>query len=210
MDPARRIACVAVPPAMQALPRDARGFPIPAIVLRDAAGRPHFTINDNRKVVQALEEDRCTICWNRLTRGRWFLGGPLSALHPQGAYNDPPTHRECAHYALQVCPYLAAPHYAKRVADGRRVAQAGLGIGINPSSDTERPALFVLVMAVGQSVRWSALPTIRPRRPYRAVEYWQSGAPLADEVGRTLAARVLAESQPAPRVPRLIQATDAR
>src|SRR5215472_13925800 len=96
-----------VPSRMAHLPLDPRGYPIPANVYRDAQGRPHFTINDDRKRLEQLRRDACPICDQSLYIGRWFVGGPLSAFHPNGAYIDLPMHHECATYALQVCPYLA-------------------------------------------------------------------------------------------------------
>jgi hypothetical protein len=39
--------------------------------------------------------------------GYWiaFVGGPVSATN--GAYTDPPFHRECAEAAMKLCPHLA-------------------------------------------------------------------------------------------------------
>ncbi len=192
-------------PAMQALPRVARP-PDPGH-RPQGRGRPP-ALHDQRHPQGRAGPRRGSLhdLLEPADPGTVVSRRPLSALHPQGRVQRPADAPECAHYALQVCPYLAAPHYAKRVTDARRVAQAGLGIGINPGSDTERPALFVLVMAVGQSVHWSALPTIRPRRPYRAVEYWQSGA-LARRRGSDGPSPHGCCGKPAgPRVPRLIQA----
>lgn len=192
----RRFACVPVPPEMQALPRDRRGLPIPANVFRDKAGAPHFTINDDVKTMQALREDRCAICWGRLTRGRWFVGGPLSALHEHGAFGDPPGHRACITYALQVCPYLAAPSYTKRIDDLTLVERAGIAVAMNPTVVAERPVVFVAAMAIGQTVRWGVTTTIRPRKPYKAVEFWRQGRRLSDAEGAAIAASVLAGPLP--------------
>lgn len=182
---------VKIPRRMQALDRDARGLPIPATVWRDASGRPHFTINDTAVSGRLLIEDRCGICAAQLLRVRWFVGGPLSALHPAGAYNDLPMHRGCMHYALRVCPYLAAPVYARRI-DARTVREPleRNRVFLDPSMDDKRPVLFVAVAARGQHV--SAQPDlleparIRPLRPYVAVEYWQHGRQLSEQEARQL------------------------
>lgn len=200
----RRFSCVPVPPEMQALPRDRRGFPIPANVFRDNAGAPHFTINDDVKTMQALREDRCAICWGRLTRGRWFVGGPLSALHEHGAFGDPPGHRACITYALQVCPYPAAPSYSKRIDDLTLVERAGIAVAMNPTVVAERPVLFVAAMAIGQTVRWGVTTTIRPRKPYKAVEFWRQGRRLPDCEGAAIAASVLAGPLPNVEARRLL------
>jgi hypothetical protein len=108
---------VRLPERMAKLERDRRGLPIPFIVMRDKSGQPHFTINDHAKSARCLREDLCPICGQKLFRGRWFAGGPLSAFHANGCYLDPPTHKECVEYALQVCPFLAAPKYTGRLDD---------------------------------------------------------------------------------------------
>jgi hypothetical protein len=169
---------------MRGLARDARGLPIPATVWRDKAGRPHFTINDFTIAGRLLIEDRCGICGTALLRVRWFVGGPLSAFHPHGAYYDLPMHRGCMHYALRVCPYLAAPVYSKRV-DAKTVqGPEKERLFIDPTMIENRPTVFVAVAATGQQVRSSPRPaapaSIIPNRPYVAVEYWRHGKQLSE------------------------------
>jgi hypothetical protein len=147
-------ALLNIPARMAHLPRDHRGYPIPAMVLIDDGGRPHFQINDERKRQKCIEEDRCAICGTKLFRGRWFVGGPLSAFSERGSYIDPPLHQECAEFALAVCPYLAAPHYGKEIGvktlKGR--SATGIGIAIDPTTLPDRPPFFVAVMAVATDV----------------------------------------------------------
>src|SRR5262252_1142176 len=106
---------IPVPDRMKNLPRDPRGFPIFIMAYRDPNGRAHFTVNDEDVRRRLIAQDRCSVCGGRLQRGRWFVGGEKSAFDPCGAYLDPPMHHECAGYALQVCPYLASPVYAKLI-----------------------------------------------------------------------------------------------
>ena len=104
-----------LPERMQALDKDRRGLPIPFLVVRDPDGGAHFTINDESKRQRCLKENLCAICGQPLHRGRWYVGGSLGAFHEHGRYVDPPLHRECTEYGLQVCPYLAAPKYTGRL-----------------------------------------------------------------------------------------------
>ena len=113
---------VPIPARMAHLDRDRRGYPIFFMAYRDQQGRPHFTINDERKRQIVIARDLCSICGAPLLRGRWFLGGDLSAFDANGAYIDPPMHDECVHYALRVCPYLASPSWSHYVA-GRTLDQ---------------------------------------------------------------------------------------
>jgi hypothetical protein len=51
------------------------------------------------------------LCGEKLCETVFFVGGCGSALHPNGGYVDPPMHKECATYALEVCPFLALRNY---------------------------------------------------------------------------------------------------
>lgn len=112
---------VPIPERMQHLEKDRRGYPIPANVLRDVKGLPVFTINNVEWVEKnqmEAEVPLCGICGTELELGSmYFVGGPASTLHPNGAFADGPMHHECANYAVQVCPYLVLPKgkYAKRL-----------------------------------------------------------------------------------------------
>lgn len=179
-----------IPPRMAALPRDHRGYPIPVIVYRDSHGRAQFTINDTPKRQRLIAADACPICGQRLQRGRWFVGGPGSAFDPDGVYLDTGMHDKCAHYALMVCPYLAAPRYEKRI-DDALVPKDDPEMFVNSTMDPKRPDVFVAVMAIGEKRhsikgntrsgrRFSLVRTMAPRRPYRKIEYWRHGVQLAE------------------------------
>jgi len=147
---------IPIPQRMAHLKRDPRGYPIPAMVLIDDGGRPHFQINDERIRQRLIAQDRCVICGGRLFRGRWFIGGALSAFSERGLYIDPPTHAECAEFALKVCPYLAAPHYGRELAARTmkgRTAE-GVAVVVDDTTLSGRPLgeCFVAVMAVRQDL----------------------------------------------------------
>lgn len=143
---------VPIPARMAHLPKDRRGYPVPAMVLVDDGGRPHFQINDERIRQRLIQEDRCVICGTKLLRGRWFVGGHGSAFSQRGLYIDPPTHSECVDYALRVCPYLAAPNYGKEIGDRTMKGRTAAGVvtTVDPTVIEGRPPYFVAVMAVGQ------------------------------------------------------------
>jgi len=181
---------VPLPKRMRALAKDHRGYPVPFIVLRDLDGKPHFVANDGERIRRALRENRCAICGSRLERLRWWVGGPLSAFHPDGAYIDTALHHACMTYALQVCPYLAAPGYLGRI-DDRLIDKdrlpADKGMLIDHTQIPGRPVLFVAVAAIRATVSWDPVPPVtKPKRPYLAVEYWRHGKQLSGEVGRAL------------------------
>jgi hypothetical protein len=166
---------IEVPDRMKHLERDHRGYPIPFIVFRDDDGKPHFTINDEHKVMRCKRNHICAICGKELLRGRWFLGGPMSALHPRGAYIDPPLHHECMQFAVQTCPYLISAKYTKRIDDKKldRNKTTGVLMLVDPTMDPTRPKIFIAVMAVGQTLTPNGY--IVPKHPYRAMEFWRDG-----------------------------------
>ena len=195
---------VPIPMRMLHLPRDARGYPVPAGVLIDRDGIPQFTVNDEAARHRHIAEDRCSICGGTLVDTRWFVGGPRAAFHDAGAYMDPPSHEECAHYALQVCPFLAAPKYARRIDDKKMSAAAAADMAVlaDMTQIPERPQVFVAVLA-RRTVRSGLY--IKPSRPYLAVEYWQHGERLGAEEGQAIARRVMTAPLPELQAPRVVR-----
>lgn len=164
-----------IPDRMKHLERDHRGYPIPWTVFRDNDNKPQFTINDTIKVIRCKQEDLCAICGVKLLRGRWFIGGPMSALHPHGAYIDPPLHHECMQFAASTCPYLVSSKYTKRI-DAAKLDPAkvkGALTFVDPTMDPTRPEFFIAVMAIGQHETPNGYLT--PDRPYRRMEWWREG-----------------------------------
>jgi hypothetical protein len=173
---------VAVPDQMKHLPLDRRGYPIFFGALRGPDGKPYFTVNDDRKRELMIAHDLCSVCGRKLTKFRWFAGGPRSAFDPRGAYIDMPMHGACVHYALQVCPYLALPNYGRNI-DMRQaeIAEAGTERIIlhDPTMIPDRPEVFVAVLARGQVMTGGFMQQyVRPRRPYVRIEHWRHGRML--------------------------------
>ena len=184
--PMIKIAEIPIPTRMKWLARDHRGYPVPYLVQRDRAGRPHFTISSSQRVTEVATRKKCGLCGKSLDLGAWFVGGPRSFLHPRGAFSDPAMHEDCARYALQICPWLAAPNYARRIEDrtlrGVPLQDADT-VTINDLVLVERPALFGLGFTAGyrfdqgtfKATGWSHL------------EWWQQGQILAgDDAARLI------------------------
>jgi len=191
-----------VPPRMVHLDRDKRGYPIPWNVLRDADdGTPFFIVNDDRRAQQALREGRCPICGGLLGRWRWFVGGPRSAFDPHGWYLDLPGHHECVQFALQTCPYLAAPVYSHRIDSMLLVHREKLGklnppILLDETVIPDRPELFVAVAGSGIELqdRGPVQPYVRPRRPLLGIEFWQHGQRIDAAAALSALRRALGEA----------------
>ena len=168
-----------MPERIAKLPRDPRGYPIPYNVARGVDGTPLFTVNDSRTHMQCLCQGLCPICGETLGKWKWFVGGPRSAFEEHGWYIDLPGHAECEKFALQTCPYLAAPRYLGRI-DIVPEKLPGAAILIDETQIPGRPDFFVAV--AGDRVEISAppepglhLPYVRPVRPFLEYEFWQHG-----------------------------------
>jgi hypothetical protein len=122
-----------LPPRIARLPIDDRlGYPVPWFVdwRENAAGlkEPDFRIVDRRKFVQAINEHRCFTCGDKL--GHW-LAFPLGVMCAiTRTISEPPSHRECAEWSIQNCPFLSNPAMVRRTdnipADAEEAAGAGL------------------------------------------------------------------------------------
>lgn len=182
-----------IPECLAGLKRDRRGYPIPVTAMVDREGRPHFTITDQAKRHQMIKEDRCHLSGRKLFRGRWFIGGPMAAFHPQGAFLDGPMLDEASLFAVRTCPFIAAPKYSRRIDDlTAKNAATGpdtLVIRMHEEVTKDRPPLFARVMTIGQKLAPSSDGDVVfvPKKPYRRVEFWQNGKKLDFEEGLALA-----------------------
>jgi hypothetical protein len=185
---------VPLPKALRSLPKDRRGYPIPYIVMLDKEGKPHFTINDHRRVHTCFTQRKCSICGRRIADQFWFIGGPGSFFHPNGAFIDPPTHEECGRYALQTCPYLALPSYGKRIDD--RTLKPGLlpddrMILMDPTMDPNRPQTFCFGSTRSYDVAFKG-PGERylHAHGWTHYEFWRNGQPLSLDQGEAIVANL--------------------
>jgi hypothetical protein len=189
---------VPIPPRMRHLPKDKRGFPVFYVALVDRNGEPVFTANDSSLLARCSKRDLCAICGTKLFRFRWFVGGPLSAFDPRGAYADGPLHDDCMRYAMQVCPYLAAVNYSKDLAEQRASKVAAQGIAVITHAALKgQPPVFVCVKSTGTIVSTLAngLETYKPVRPVRGVEFWRGAKQISEQDARPLIADYIVARQ---------------
>jgi hypothetical protein len=109
----------APPPRIARLPKDKHGRPVPWFVAF-IEGVPDFRIVAQGKVIEAARFEKCFVCGEGLGRRVTFPVGPMSTVNRTAP--EPPTHKECALYAVVACPFLARP--------GMRRRQAGLPEGL--------------------------------------------------------------------------------
>jgi hypothetical protein len=161
---------VVTPARIKRLPRDARGFPIPQAVNRDADGTPHLAIIDPARAAALHETHSCGICGEKLLRSeKWFVGAPVDVLNSRRGFSDPPMHEECVAFAMRVCLYLSAPVYVKKIS---------------------RPDVFVALLTNSYQYREKSyrhkdrIPGVYPvyyaRRPWRRVTWWRAGQEITE------------------------------
>jgi len=161
-----------IPPRLAARPRDRRGFPIPYGTLCADDGTPDFRVTDIERWIDAVNRRLCGLCGCTLGRRLAFVGGTRS--HESRTFTDLPMHRECAEYALRVCPYLAMPNmtHAQKV-----TAQAEFLLA-SAFVTSERPERFALGITTGFDVLQHGVEYLLRAQPWLESVWWKDGAPL--------------------------------
>jgi ferredoxin len=95
-----------LPARMRHLPIDERGYPIPEFV-SNLSGKRDFRIVSLEHLANCIRDSTCWICGQPLEAWKVFVIGPLAAI--QGVSNEPPSHVECAEFAVRACPFLLLP-----------------------------------------------------------------------------------------------------
>lgn len=109
-----------------------RGYPVPWFVHWDENGKPDFRVIKQGRIRDAIKYKRCWICGDPLGTFVAYVAGPMCAINRVSS--EPPSHRECAVYAAQACPFLVRPHMHRREAGlpDEAVEPAGDMIKRNP------------------------------------------------------------------------------
>jgi len=106
----RRPGLPPLPARMRRLPIE-RGYPVPWFVDM-VDGHYDFRIQDGRKRARALIEHRCWLCGDFIGVYLAFVIGPMCAVNQISS--EPPSHRECAEYAVRACPFLTLQEPERR------------------------------------------------------------------------------------------------
>lgn len=121
-----------VPERMESLPRQ-NGYVVPWFVAK-VGDTYDFRVVDASKFRPALDKKCCWICGKKLGVYLAFPIGPMCAINK--TISEPPSHRECAEYAVRVCPFLAQRQDDRRLSnlpEGVRES-AGLPIKRQPGA----------------------------------------------------------------------------
>lgn len=105
---------IPLPDRLRWRPVSDEGFPVPWFV-EWIDGKPDFRVMSAEKWVKAVKRDLCWICGNTLGRFKVFTVGPMCAVNRTSA--EPPSHRDCAQYAVKACPFLTRPRMRRNSVD---------------------------------------------------------------------------------------------
>lgn len=116
-----------IPQRIERLPRDKRGFPVPFFV-QWIDGEPHFPVMDPAKFAQAVRNSKCWICGQALGGYKAFVIGPMCCVNRATA--EPPSHLDCARFAVLNCPFMANPKVGRQLAGDDVIKQGGKVAGV--------------------------------------------------------------------------------
>jgi hypothetical protein len=118
------------PRRMRNLLIDDRGFPIPWFVHIDN-GKADFRVIRSAGIALAHNKELCWLCGERRGVYLTFVVGPMCGINRVTA--EPPSHTECAEYAVRACPFLTRPLAVRNERDIPEEADvAGIMIKRNP------------------------------------------------------------------------------
>lgn len=117
-----------IPKRIKNLPRDDRGFPVPWFV-QWIDGKPDFRVIDSAKLWVALHQPRCWVCGEPMGKHRVFCLGPMCCVNR--VISEPPSHRECAEWSVQACPFLSRPRMRRNEKDLPEDGKPAAGIHLD-------------------------------------------------------------------------------
>jgi hypothetical protein len=122
---------IPIPPRMARRPVDRRGFPVPWFVAK-IDGEWDFRVIAPGAMVRAYRQRLCWLCGEPLGRYLTFVIGPMCAINRVNS--EPPSHHDCAIYALKACPFIARPNMRRNEKDlpEEYLNAAGIHIPHNP------------------------------------------------------------------------------
>lgn len=122
---------LAIPGRIKKLPVSENGFPVPKFVCW-VNGKPDFRAVDARWLYKAWPKRLCWLCGEPLGKFMAFTIGPMCAVNRINS--EPPSHLECAEFAVKACPFLTQPNRGRNLEElpEGAVDAAGVPLDRNP------------------------------------------------------------------------------
>jgi hypothetical protein len=157
-----------LPVQMRDLPLDPRGFPVPWFVSR-IDGEWNFQAVDPDKIKRAYMQSTCWICGGKMHKNKAFVLGPMCAITRTSS--EPPSHCECASYAVRACPFLVRPRMRRMPRGDDLVDAPGIMLDRNPGVSLIWVCRNFSAFRAGQG---DYRPLFRVGDPMR-IEAWSEG-----------------------------------
>jgi len=160
-----------MPARIAKLPKNARGYPVPYFVAW-IDGLPDFRLVRPETAREARVRKLCWICGEPLGAQQTFAIGPMCVVNRNSG--EPPSHRQCAEFAVKACPFMLKPNMERREDDLTRECKnnvPGIAIPRNPG-----------VMCLWTSANGKPVPDGRERYlwnigDHKHVSWWREGRP---------------------------------
>jgi hypothetical protein len=188
----QKIAHLELPERMRGLPIDERGFPVPKFVPY-IDGKPEFRGFNGEHMKLCVRLKRCWLCGEQLGKFMVFAIGPMCAVNRISS--EPPSHRDCAQYAVRACPFLSQPRAKRNEKDMPPDGKvAGIGIMRNPgvvllwttlSYRAFRPQGGGALFEVGDPVQLEFFAEGRKATREEILASMESGLPLLMQAAET-------------------------
>jgi hypothetical protein len=124
---------IPMPDRFKKLPISEKGFPTPYFV-GEHEGKRDFRVIHPGRIAECYNKRLCWLCGEKLGQYLAFVIGPMCSINRISS--EPPSHRECAEYAVRACPFLSKPR-ARRNDEGLPALEehsAGNPISHNPEA----------------------------------------------------------------------------
>lgn len=122
------VALPPMPDRMKLLKRDERGFPVPWFV-HWQDDKPDFRVISPGKLGMAYRNGRCWLCGGQMGMHRIYVIGPMCVINR--VTSEPASHRDCAEFAAQACPFLTKPRMRRNEKDMPEAAVSAPGIHLD-------------------------------------------------------------------------------
>ena len=102
--------------------------------MNEGYGAPDFRVIDPARMGDCVRNRRCWLCGSPLGVHLAFVLGPMCTINR--IISEPPSHRDCAEYAMRACPFLARPRMRRNEHDmpAGMVEAAGFHADRNPGT----------------------------------------------------------------------------
>lgn len=161
---------IPIPLQMQGLPITEGGYLKPWFVKGD-----DFRITDGDKAGLSVMKKACWICGNPFTTPLYAMVGDGTSAVVR-IYREPPCHKECAEYAMQVCPFILYPNAKRRTAglsyeDTLDHSNEGATIVVKP----DNPGEFFITLVSDFTYHHEHQVTAFDKKDIIAQQHWIGG-----------------------------------